>query len=187
MATAKEIQTAMEAKMHKTVDALKEELATIRTGRATPSLLDKIMVDYYGAQTPISQVATVTVPEARMLMIKPWDPSTLKVIEKAILTSDLGLNPNNDGAVIRLNLPMPTEERRKELVKTVHKVAEESRVAIRNLRRDANEALKKAEKAKQITEDDSACGLEDVQKLTDKIMKDVDAVVARKEKEVMEI
>ena len=173
--------------MHKSVDALKVDLAAVRTGRATPSLLDKITVEYYGTPTPIPQVASVSVPEARMLVIKPWDPSSLKAIEKAIQTSDLGLNPNNDGSVIRLNLPMLTEERRKELVKTVHKKAEETRIALRNLRRDANEAIKKAEKAKQITEDDSESGLEDIQKLTDKIMKDVDAVVARKEKEVMEV
>jgi ribosome recycling factor len=187
MATVNEIKSSIESKMHKSVDALKVDLAAVRTGRATPSLLDKITVEYYGTPTPIPQVASVSVPEARMLVIKPWDPSSLKAIEKAIQTSDLGLNPNNDGSVIRLNLPMLTEERRKELVKTVHKKAEETRIALRNLRRDANEAIKKAEKAKQITEDDSESGLEDIQKLTDKIMKDVDAVVARKEKEVMEV
>ena len=187
MATVNEIKSGIESKMHKSVDALKVDLAAVRTGRATPSLLDKITVEYYGTPTPIPQVASVSVPEARMLVIKPWDPSSLKAIEKAIQTSDLGLNPNNDGSVIRLNLPMLTEERRKELVKTVHKNAEETRIALRNLRRDANEAIKKAEKAKQITEDDSESGLEDIQKLTDKIMKDVDAVVARKEKEVMEV
>ncbi len=187
MATVNEIKSGVEVKMHKAVDTFKSDLASIRTGRATPALLDKIMVEYYGTNTPIPQVASVSVPEPRMLLIKPWDKTTLKAIEKAILTSDLGLNPNNDGSMIRLNLPMLTEEHRKDLVKSVHKKAEEARVGVRNLRRDANEAVKKAEKKKEITEDDSAAGLEDIQKLTDKIIKDIDAVVARKEKEVMEV
>ena len=187
MPTVKEILDAHEAKMHKRVEILKGDLAAIRTSRATPSLLEKIEVDYYGAPTPIPQVASVTVPEPRMLMIKPWDKSMMKAIEKAILTSDLGLNPNNDGVVIRLSLPQLTEERRKELVKTVGKRVEEARVSIRNLRREVNEAIKKGEKARQITEDDAECGVEDAQKLTDKIMKDIDNVQARKEKEVMEV
>ena len=187
MATVKEITTTMEGKMHKSVDALKVDLASLRAGRATPALLDKIMVDYYGSPTPINQVASVTVPEPRMIVVQPWEKNMLKAIEKAIMTSDLGLNPNSDGGCIRLNLPQRTEERRKELVKVVHKKAEEFRVVCRNLRRDANDAVKKAEKAKEITEDDAKKGTEQIQKITDKIMKDIDAVAANKEKEVMEV
>ena len=155
MATVKEITTTMEGKMHKSVDALRVDLASLRAGRATPALLDKIMVDYYGSPTPINQVASVTVPEPRMIVVQPWEKNMLKAIEKAIMTSDLGLNPNSDGVCIRLNLPQLTEERRKDLVKVVHKKAEEFRVVCRNLRRDANDAVKKAEKAKEITEDDA--------------------------------
>ena len=187
MATVKEITTNMEGKMHKSVDALKVDLASLRAGRATPALLDKIMVDYYGSPTPINQVASVTVPEPRMIVVQPWEKNMLKAIEKSIMTSDLGLNPNSDGVCIRLNLPQLTEERRKDLVKVVHKKAEEFRVVCRNLRRDANDAVKKAEKAKEITEDDAKKGTEEIQKITDKIMKDIDAVAANKEKEVMEV
>ena len=187
MATVKEITTTMEGKMHKSVDALRVDLASLRAGRATPALLDKIMVDYYGSPTPVNQVASVTVPEPRMIVVQPWEKSMLKAIETAIMTSDLGLNPNSDGVCIRLNLPQLTEERRKDLVKVVHKKAEEFRVVCRNLRRDANDAVKKAEKAKEITEDDAKKGTEQIQKITDKIMKDIDAVAANKEKEVMEV
>ena len=187
MATVKEIITTAEGKMHKSVDALRVDLASLRAGRATPSLLEKVMVDYYGAPTPVTQVASVSVPEPRMITIQPWERNMIKEIEKAIMKSDLGLNPNSDGVCIRLNLPQLTEERRKELVKVVHKKAEDVRVVVRNLRRDANDAIKKAEKAKEITEDESKKGVDDVQKLTDKIIKEIDAVAANKEKEVMEI
>lgn len=187
MATVNEILTATESKMQKRVDVLRGDLAAIRTGRATPSLLDKITIDYYGTATPVTQVASVSVPEPRMIVVQPWDKSLMKSIEKAIMTSDLGLNPNNDGSVIRLVLPQLTEDHRKSLVKSVHKRAEEARVSIRNLRRDANEAIKKAEKAKQVTEDESKKGVEDMQKLTDKLIKEVDGVLAKKEKEVMEV
>lgn len=187
MATVKEITKGIEEKMHKSVDALRVDLASLRAGRATPSLLEKVMVEYYGTPTPVTQVASVTVPEPRMIVIQPWEKNLIKDIEKAIMKSDLGLNPNSDGVCIRLNLPQLTEERRKELVKVVHKKAEDFRVVVRNLRRDANEAIKKAEKAKEITEDEAKKGTDDVQKITDKIMKEIDAVTANKEKEVMEI
>lgn len=187
MATVKEITKGIEEKMHKSVDALRVDLASLRAGRATPSLLEKVMVEYYGTLTPVTQVASVTVPEPRMIVIQPWEKNLIKDIEKAIMKSDLGLNPNSDGVCIRLNLPQLTEERRKDLVKVVHKKAEDFRVVVRNLRRDANEAIKKAEKAKEITEDEAKKGTDDVQKITDKIMKEIDAVTANKEKEVMEI
>ena len=187
MATIQEITTTMETKMQKSVDALRVDLAAMRSGRATPALLNKVMVDYYGTPTPINQVANVSVPEPRMIVIQPWEKSLLKAITKAIQTSDLGLNPNSDGVVIRLNLPQPTEENRKELVKKVSKKTEEYRVVVRNLRRDANDAVKKLEKAKEITEDESKKAIEKIQKLTDKSIKEVDAVGAAKEKEVMEI
>lgn len=187
MATIQEITKTMENKMHKSVDALRVDLAAMRSGRATPALLDKLTVDYYGTPTPINQVASVTVPEPRMIVIQPWEKSLLKDITKAIQTSDLGLNPNSDGAVIRLNLPQMTEERRKEMVKQVGKKAEEYRVVVRNLRRDANDAIKKLEKAKEITEDEAKKATESIQKTTDKVIKEVDAVAATKEKEVMEI
>ena len=145
------------------------------------------MVEYYGTPTPVTQVASVTVPEPRMIVIQPWEKTIMKDIEKAIMKSDLGLNPNSDGVCIRLNLPQLTEERRKDLVKVVHKKAEEYRVVVRNLRRDANDAIKKIEKAKEITEDEAKKGTEKVQKLTDKVMKEIDAVAANKEKEVMEV
>lgn len=187
MATVKEIISNIEEKMHKSVDALRVELASLRAGRATPALLEKVMVEYYGTPTPVNQVESVSVPEPRMIVIQPWEKTLIKEIEKAIMKSDLGLNPNSDGVCIRLNLPQLTEERRKDLVKVVHKKAEDFRVVVRNLRRDANEAIKKAEKAKEITEDEAKKGTDDVQKLTDKIMKEIDVVAANKEKEVMEI
>ena len=187
MATVKEITTTMEGKMHKSVDALKVDLASLRAGRATPALLDKIMVDYYGSPTPVNQVASVTVPEPRMIVVQPWEKNMLKAIEKAIMTSDLGLNPNSDGVCIRLNLPQLTEERRKDLVKVVHKKAEEFRVVCRNLRRDANDAVKKAEKAKEITEDESKKAQESFQKTVDKYIKSVDELRGIKEKEIMEV
>lgn len=187
MATIQEIMTAMEGKMHKTVDALRVELASLRAGRATPALLDKITVDYYGTPTPINQVASVTVPEPRMIVIQPWEKNLIKDICKAIQTSDLGLNPNSDGVVIRLNLPQLTEDRRKDLVKVVRKKSEEYRVIARNHRRDANDQIKKMEKAKEVTEDEVKKATDKIQKITDSIMKEIDAVTANKEKEVMEV
>ena len=187
MATIEELQTKTQEKMDKALHALRNELTNIRTGRATPSLLDQVKVDYYGAPTPVTQVANVSVPEPRMIVIQPWDRSLLKVIEKAIMTSDLGLNPNNDGTVIRLNLPLLTEERRKELLKVVNKKGEASRVEIRNIRRDFNDAVKKQVKAKEITEDDAKDATDFSQKLTDKFMKKIDDVLAQKEKEVMSV
>lgn len=187
MATIEELQNKTQEKMDKALQALRNELTNIRTGRATPSLLDQVKVDYYGAPTPVTQVANVSVPEPRMIVIQPWDRSLLKVIEKAIMTSDLGLNPNNDGTVIRLNLPLLTEERRKELVKVVNKKGEASRVEIRNIRRDFNDAVRKQVKAKEITEDDAKDATDFSQKLTDKFMKKIDDVLAQKEKEVMSV
>ena len=187
MATISEIQSTMEEKMNKSLDALRVDLAAMRSGRATPALLNKIMVDYYGTPTPINQVANVSVPEPRMIVIQPWEKTMLKAITKAIQTSDLGLNPNSDGVVIRLNLPQMTQENRKDMVKKVSKKTEEYRVVIRNLRRDANDAVKKLEKAKEVTEDESKKAIEKIQKTTDKLIKEIDAVGAAKEKEVMEI
>ena len=187
MATLEELQTKTQEKMDKALQALRNELTNIRTGRATPSLLDQVKVDYYGAPTPVTQVANVSVPEPRMIVIQPWDRSLLKTIEKAIMTSDLGLNPNNDGTVIRLSLPLLTEERRKELVKVVNKKGEASRVEIRNIRRDFNDAVKKQVKAKEITEDDAKDATDFSQKLTDKYTKKIDDVLAQKEKEVMAV
>ena len=187
MATLEELQTKTQEKMDKALQALRNELTNIRTGRATPSLLDQVKVDYYGAPTPVTQVANVSVPEPRMIVIQPWDRSLLKTIEKAIMTSDLGLNPNNEGTVIRLTLPLLTEERRKELVKVVNKKGEASRVEIRNIRRDFNDAVKKQVKAKEITEDDAKDATDFSQKLTDKYTKKIDDVLAQKEKEVMSV
>ena len=161
----KEIIAQHEEKMDKTIEALKRELSSIRTGRASTSLLDRITVDYYGTPTPVKQVANVAAPEPRMITIAPWEPKMLGEIEKAILKSDLGLNPNNDGKIIRLEIPQLTEERRKELSKKVSKIAEDSKVVIRNIRRDANETIKKMEKKKEVTEDDSKEGQENIQKL----------------------
>ena len=183
----KEVLDAQEERMKKTLEGLKKDYGTLRAGRAAPSLLDKVMVDYYGTPTPVNQLANVTVPEPRMIMIKPWDKKSLKDIEKAIMKSDLGLMPNSDGTMIRLAIPQLTQERRKELVKVVSKKAEEAKVAMRNIRRDGNEAIKKLEKNKEITEDDRKEGQEDIQKLLDKYIKLIDSVKATKEKEVMEV
>ena len=173
--------------MQKTLDALKREFASLRAGRATPSLLDKVTVDYYGTPTPVNQVAKVSVPEPRMIVIQPWEKAMLKELERALLKSDLGLTPNSDGASIRLTIPQLTKERREELKKTVNKKAEEAKVALRNLRRDANEAIKKLEKGKEVTEDESKKGQDDMQKLIDKYVKLVDTAKAGKEKEIMEV
>ena len=182
-----EVINSSEEKLKKSLDALKKDYGTLRAGRATPSLLDKVMVDYYGTPTPVNQMANVTIPEPRIIMIKPYDKGSLKDIEKAIQKSDLGLNPNSDGIAIRLTIPQPTQERRKELVKVVNKKAEEAKVAMRNIRRDANEAIKKLEKDKKITEDDRKDAQDKVQKLLDKYIKLVDSTKATKEKEVMEV
>ncbi len=183
----KEIISREEARMDKTIESLKHEFANVRTGRAHTSLLDSVMVDYYGAPTPVNQVANVSAPDPRMILIAPWDKTMIGAIEKAILTSDLGLNPNNDGDSIRLAIPQLTEERRKELVKVVSKKAEDAKVAIRNIRRDANDAIKKEEKAKTITEDVSKDGQEQVQKLTDKKIKVIEELRDTKEKDVMSV
>ena len=176
-----------ESKMKKTCEALTAQLATIRAGRANAAVLDQIQVDYYGVPTPIQQVASISTPDPRSLVIQPWDGSVLKGIEKAILASELGINPQNDGRMIRLVFPPLTEERRKELAKQTKKYGEEAKVAIRNIRRDAIEKFKKQQKASEITEDDLK-GLEkDMQDLTDKYVKEVDVESAKKEKELMEL
>ena len=181
----KDIHASHEDRMKKAIEVLRREYASLRAGRATTGLLDKIVVEYYGAQSPINQLANISIPEPRTIVIQPWDKKTLPVIEKAILKSDLGMTPNNDGMVIRLVLPQLTQQRRQELTKVVHKFAEESRVAIRNLRRDANEALKKIEKDKTASEDEVKKAQEEIQKLTDKYIKEVDQVMAIKEKEII--
>ncbi len=187
MATIEELLDKTKVKMTKAVEALRSDLTSVRTGRATPSLLDKIKVDYYGTPTAINQVANVSVPEPRMMVIQPWEKTMLKPIEKAIQTSDLGINPNSDGTAIRLNLPQLTEERRKELVKTVNKKGEIGKVEIRNIRRDINDAVKKQLKAKEITDDAAKEASDKIQKITDDFMKDIEKVLANKEKEVMEV
>ncbi len=183
----KELLKNTEEKMNKTIGVLERDYKSIRAGRANASVLDRVTVDYYGCPTPIQQMAAVSVPEPRILMIQPWDASTLKDIEKAILTSDIGINPQNDGRVIRLSFPPLTEERRKEIVKDVHKTAEESKVAVRNTRRDAIEKLKALKKNNVITEDDVADGEKKIQNLTDKYCKEIDSLAELKEKEIMEI
>ena len=183
----KEILKKQEDRMQKSLDSLKKEFASQRAGRATPALLDKVMVDYYGTPTPVNQVAKVSVPEPRMIVIQPWEKTILHDIEKAIMKSDLGLNPNSDGTAIRLAIPQLTQERRQELVKTVNKKAEEAKVALRNIRRDGNDAVKKLEKSREVPEDEAKKGQESMQKLVDKYIKLVDAARTAKEKEVMEV
>lgn len=181
-----EVLGTTERKMQKAVENLKHELASVRTGRASPSLLDRITVDYFGVPTQINGLANISTPEPRLLVIAPWDKTTIGPIEKAILKSDLGLNPNNDGKVIRLAIPQLTEERRREMTKIVKKRTEEGRVSLRNVRRDAHEDLKKAEKEKLISEDDLKRGTEKLQKLTDSYIALADEVGAHKEHEIME-
>lgn len=176
-----------EEKMNKSLDVLLSDFSTIRAGRANPRVLDKIKVDYYGTPTPIQQVGNVSVPEARMLVIQPWEKSLLKAIEKAILTSDLGINPTNDGNVIRLAFPELTEERRKDLAKDVKKKGEATKVAVRNIRRDANDTIKKMEKNGDISEDDLKLGEEKIQKMTDKMVEKIDAAIENKTKEIMTV
>lgn len=174
-------------KMQHSIEATEREFSSIRTGRATPALLDRIKVEYYGSEMPINQLAGVSVPEPRQLLISPWDKASLPHIEKAIFASDLGLTPNSDGHTIRLEIPTLTEERRKELTKLVHGKAEEGKVAIRNLRREANEHLEKREKAKEISEDDVERGKKEVQKLTDEFIAKLDKVTEKKVAEIMEV
>ena len=177
----------LETKMQKTLDKLQESFSEVRAGRANPAILNKVSVEYYGVQTPISQMAGISVPEARMIVIQPWDMSTLKEIEKAILASDIGLNPNNDGKVIRLNFPELTEERRKELVKEIKKMAEETKISIRNIRRDGMEKVKADLKNGEITEDERAKSEDNIQKLTDKYVAEIDKILESKEKEILNI
>ena len=176
-----------EEKMTKTISVLREELAAIRAGRANPAVLDKLEVDYYGVPTRVNQLAAVSVSEARTLVIQPYDKSTLKAIEKAIQASDIGINPNNDGSVLRLLFPLLTEERRKELAKSISKMGEESKVAVRSIRRDANEKLKAMKKSSEITEDDLKSLENDCQKMTDKFIAEIDKITAEKEKEIMSV
>lgn len=177
----------MEERMKKVIEAQKREYSTLRAGRANPALLEPIKVDYYGTPTPINQLASVSAPEPRLLVIQPWDRSVIADIEKAILKSDLGLTPTNDGNVIRVALPQLTQERRNELVKVVKKKAEEFRVIIRNLRREANDEIKKLEKDSSLTEDEARKGMEQVQKLTDKYIEQIDKILANKEAEILEV
>ncbi|MEY9092093.1 ribosome recycling factor [Paenibacillus sp. RC84] len=180
------IKKNAEERMSKAIDALKRDLATLRAGRANPALLDKIQVEYYGAMTPVNQLANISTPDSRTLIIQPWDKSSMGAIEKAILKSELGLTPANDGTVIRLVIPPLTEERRSELVKLTRKYGEEAKVAIRNIRRDANEDIKKQEK-NGISEDESRRHQDDIQKFTDKFTAEVEKVLTGKEKEIMEV
>ena len=176
-----------EEKMMKSISVFEENLAEIRAGRANPAILNKISIDYYGTPTPINQVAGISVPEARLIVIQPWDASILKEIEKEILKSDIGINPNNDGKVIRLAFPELNEERRKEIVKDIRKMAEEAKVAIRSIRRDAIDSAKAMQKNSEISEDDLKVAEDKIQKLTDKYVDEIDSILDKKEKEVMSI
>lgn len=182
-----DLHKELEQKMNKTIDALKHEYTTIRAGRANAQMLDKVRVDYYGTPTPVNQMAAISVPEPRTLMINPWDKSSMAEIEKAIRNSDLGLNPTNDGEVIRISIPSLTEERRKELAKKVQKVSEDFKVRIRNERRDANDTIKKMEKDSELTSDESKKAQDEVQKITDKFIKEIDSIADSKEKDIMEV
>nr|WP_050181420.1 ribosome recycling factor [Domibacillus robiginosus] len=184
---SQEVMNQSKEKMDKAIAAFNRELASIRAGRASANVLDRITIDYYGAPTPINQLASINIPEARLLVITPYDKSSMSDIEKALLKSDLGLTPSNDGSVIRLNFPALTEERRKELAKQVKKEAEDAKVAIRNIRRDANDELKKGEKNGDLTEDDLRGYTEDVQKQTDNYIRRVDEIAKEKEQEIMEV
>ncbi|EFM13092.1 ribosome recycling factor [Paenibacillus curdlanolyticus YK9] len=180
------IKKDAEERMEKAIGALKRDLATLRAGRATPALLDRIQVEYYGAMTPVNQLANINTPDSRTLLLQPWDKSSLAAIEKAIMKSDLGLTPSNDGSTIRLSIPALTEERRSELVKLTKKFGEEAKIAVRNIRRDANDDIKKLEKD-AISEDESRRHQDDIQKTTDRFVGEVDKVLAAKEKEIMEV
>ena len=182
-----DVQKNLEEKISKSIDVLKEKLNSVRAGRANPALLDQVQAECYGSTMPIKNIANISAPDPRTIAVIPFDPSTVKDIEKAIMAANLGFNPSNDGKTIRLVIPPLTEERRKEITKTVKKMGEEDKVAIRNLRREANDELKKQEKAGELTEDDLKAELEDVQKKIDKAVKDIDEIVANKEKEIMEV
>lgn len=181
-----EVQELCVEKMTKTISALKDEYNTIRTGRASTTLFDKVKVDYYGEKTPLSQVATVSIPEARMVVIQPWDKTLITEIEKAILKSELGLNPSNDGKVIRISIPPLTADRRKELVKQAKNIAEQYRVSVRNIRRDGNDELKKLQKDGTLTEDDLKTKEDELQKSTDKFIQEINKIFEDKEKEIMD-
>jgi len=183
----KEVYKEAETRMRGAIQAFEEDLSGIRTGRASPALVERLQVEYYGTPTPLIQLASISVPEPRALLIRPFDTSSLKAIERAILASDLGLNPNNDGKAIRLNLPPLTEERRRDLVKVVHNRAEEARVSARNVRRDSIKDLHEFEKEKMISEDECKKGEEEMQKLTDRIIDEINAIGDRKEKEILEV
>jgi len=185
--SVKDVETHAKTRMEKALSDLQHEMAAVRTGRASVSLLDHIRVDFYGTSTPLNQVGTLHVPEPSLITVAPWDPSQIAGIEKAIRAADLGLNPSNDGKLIRVPIPALTEERRKDLVKKLHHIAEEHRVSLRNIRRDANESVKKLLKDKLVSEDDESRALDEVQKLTDGHIAKLDAAVKSKEKEIMEI
>jgi ribosome recycling factor len=182
-----DVITDTKTRMAKAIEATKHEFSSLRTGRASPALLEQIRVDYYGTPTPINQLATITVPEPRLLVVQPWDRKMVKDIERGILKSELGLVPSSDGTHVRVPIPSLTEERRKELVKIAHRHAEEGRVAIRNVRREAKEMIEKLEEDGDISEDDAKRGLDELQKLTDKYIADVEALLASKDKEIMEV
>ena len=183
----KEVLRDTESRMKSTINVLEEDLGAIRTGRASPALVERLMVEYYGTPTPLNQLATIGVPEPQLLTIRPFDPASIKAIEKAILASDLGMTPGNDGKMIRLNVPPLTEERRLELVKVVQRRLEEAKVAVRNIRRDALDGLRDAEREKALSEDDFHRGKDDLQKLTDEYIERIDAIGKRKEQEIMEV
>lgn len=182
-----QIKGQTQEKMEKAIQVLKKDLLTIRAGRANPAMLEKVQVEYYGTTMPLNQLANISTPDPRSLVIQPWDKSALNEIERAILKSDLGLTPTNDGNVVRINLPPLTEERRTELVKVARKMGEEAKVAIRNVRRDANDEIKKLEKNGELPEDESRRAQDEIQKLTDRFIKEVDQVIAGKEKEILEV
>ncbi len=183
----KDVLKTTEDHMRAAIENTKREFIAVRTGRANPGILDRVLVDYYGAPTPLNQVGNIMAPEARLLVVQPWERNMLGAIEKAILKADLGLNPTNDGNVIRIAIPTLTEERRRELVKVVRKEAEEQRVAVRNIRRDGNEKLKALLKSSELTEDQEKKGLEEIQKLTDKYIAEIDKLLSAKEQEIMEV
>ena len=183
----KEAQKRMSEKMDQAIESLKKDLTGMRTGRASLSIFDNVMVDYFGTPTPISHVATLSVPESRLITIQPWDPKVIVDIERAIQKADLGLNPGNDGKIIRVMIPQLTEERRKEIVKKVHKRGEEAKITLRNIRRSSNEEMKKIEKEEHVSEDETKRAVDEIQKITDSYIKNVDEIVSHKEAEVMEV
>ncbi len=183
----KDILNDAEGRMNKVAENLRKEYISLRAGRANPAILDKVTVDYYGSPTPINQTANISCPEPRLIVIQPWDKNMIPLIEKAILKSDLGLNPNSDGSVLRLNIPQLTEERRRDLVKTCAKKAEEAKVALRNIRRDVNDMIKELEKSKESSEDECKKALDKAQKLTDQAVKNIEDILAQKEKDIMAV